>query len=58
MGDVPRSLTTLCILVGSAVGGLVPGLFGQGAFSLVALLGSVAGAVVGVWAARKIDESL
>ena len=55
---MPRSLTTLCILAGSVIGGLVPGLFGQGTFSLAALFGSAAGAVAGVWAARKIDESL
>lgn len=53
-----RSLTTLCVLVGSIIGGLVPGLFGQGSFSLAALFGSVAGAVAGVFAARRIDDAL
>lgn len=55
---MPRSLTTLCVLAGSTIGGLVPALFGQGGFSLAALFGSVAGAVAGVWAARRIDDSL
>jgi predicted MFS family arabinose efflux permease len=48
----------LCIVAGSTVGGLLPEAWGSSAFGLVSLLGSVAGAVVGVWAAARISESL
>ncbi|HVP75589.1 MAG TPA: hypothetical protein VMS63_06170 [Gaiellaceae bacterium] len=47
----------MCIAVGSAAGGFLPTVFGQGSFSVASILGSVVGGIAGVWAARRIDAS-
>jgi len=49
-----RGVLWICILVGSAIGGLLPTLAGQGAFSLASMLGSTVGAIVGVLAASRL----
>jgi hypothetical protein len=49
-----RRVLWICILVGSTIGGLLPSLAGQGAFSLASMLGSAAGGIAGVWAASRL----
>jgi uncharacterized membrane protein YeaQ/YmgE (transglycosylase-associated protein family) len=48
----------LCLFVGSTVGGLLPEAWGSSAFGVASLLGSVVGAIGGVWAASRISDSL
>jgi uncharacterized membrane protein YeaQ/YmgE (transglycosylase-associated protein family) len=48
----------LCFAVGSTLGGLVPEAWGASGLGVTAILGSVIGAVVGVWAAARISESI
>jgi uncharacterized membrane protein YeaQ/YmgE (transglycosylase-associated protein family) len=52
-----RKILWMCITVGSTIGGYLPTFLGQGAFSLASFVGGIAGAVAGVWAARRIDAS-
>jgi outer membrane lipoprotein SlyB len=47
----------MCIGVGSTVGGFLPELFGQGSFSVAAMLGSLVGGIAGIWLAIRIDAS-
>jgi len=49
-----RRVIGLCVLVGSTLGGFVPEVWGASAFGLVAFLGGGLGALVGVWAGRRI----
>ena len=49
-----RRVIGLCVLVGSTLGGFVPEVWGASAFGLVAVLGGALGALVGVWAGRRI----
>lgn len=44
-----KQLIGLGVLVGSTVGGYVPGLWGAGAFSLSSIVLGTVGALVGVW---------
>jgi hypothetical protein len=44
------------ILVGSTIGGLIPGLWGEGAFSYSSVLLSGIGAFVGLWIGFKISN--
>ncbi len=48
-----RRLTTLAMIVGGAVGGYVPSLWGAGSLSLSGLVFSAAGAAAGVWLAFR-----
>ncbi|HVM56258.1 MAG TPA: hypothetical protein VMT74_02265 [Gaiellaceae bacterium] len=52
-----RRILFMCVGVGSTIGGYLPTFVGFGAFSLVSFVGGAAGAIAGVWAARRIDES-
>ena len=52
-----RRVLFLCITAGSTIGGYLPTLVGFGTVSLVSFAGGAAGAVAGIWAARRIDES-
>jgi uncharacterized membrane protein YeaQ/YmgE (transglycosylase-associated protein family) len=46
---IVRSVTGICVLVGSTVGGFVPELWGSSSLSLASLLFATVGGVVGVW---------
>jgi uncharacterized membrane protein YeaQ/YmgE (transglycosylase-associated protein family) len=43
------------ILIGSTVGGLIPGLWGDGALSYWSVLLSAAGAFVGLWIGYRLS---
>jgi len=49
-----RSSIWIGILVGSTIGGLIPGLWGEDVFSYWSVLLSGAGAFVGLWIGFKI----
>jgi predicted MFS family arabinose efflux permease len=49
-----RSLIWIAIFIGSAIGGIIPELWGEGMFSYSSLLLSGIGALVGLWIAFKI----
>ncbi|MDX6466212.1 MAG: hypothetical protein QOI27_1252 [Gaiellaceae bacterium] len=53
--EVNKKVLGMCILIGSTVGGYLPTFVGQGSMSLASILGSAAGGVAGVVAARRID---
>ena len=55
--DMDRKILWMCITVGSTIGGYLPTVVGQGAFSLASFAGGIAGALAGIWAARRIDAS-
>jgi outer membrane lipoprotein SlyB len=50
-----RGILWICIAVGSTIGGLLPTLVGEGAFSVASVLGSTVGAVAGVAAASRLS---
>jgi outer membrane lipoprotein SlyB len=52
---VNKKVLGMCILIGSTVGGYLPTFVGQGSLSVASILGSAAGGVAGVLAARRID---
>jgi outer membrane lipoprotein SlyB len=52
---VNKKVLGMCILIGSTVGGYLPTFVGQGSLSFASILGSAAGGVAGVLAARRID---
>ena len=54
-GRMNKKVLWMCMAVGSTVGGYLPTFFGQGSFSLAAIVGSGVGAVAGVFAAQRID---
>ena len=49
-----RSVTGLCIGVGTIVGGFVPDLWGASGFSLAAVVTSALGGVAGLWFGVKL----
>ncbi len=51
-----RSAIWIGILIGSTIGGLIPQLWGDGAFSYSSLLLSGAGAFAGLWLGFKISN--
>jgi hypothetical protein len=53
-----RKILFMCITVGSTIGGYLPTFLGQGDFSIASLLGGLVGGIAGVFAARRISESL
>jgi outer membrane lipoprotein SlyB len=53
-----RRVTWLCLVAGSTAGGLLPEAWGAGAFGVASLLGSVVGAIAGIWAAARISQAL
>jgi len=44
------------MIIGSLAGGYMPTLLGAGAFSLISLLGSVAGGILGIWLAYMLTR--
>jgi predicted MFS family arabinose efflux permease len=53
-----KRVVWLGIAAGSTIGGLVPDLWGAGFFSLAGFVGSIAGALIGLWAALRVIESI
>jgi hypothetical protein len=51
-----RAPVWIGILIGSTIGGLIPELWGEGAFSYSSLLFSGAGAFAGLWIGFKISN--
>ncbi len=46
----------LGVIVGSAVGGYIPALWGAGMFSMSSVLLSALGGIVGIWLGFKINQ--
>jgi uncharacterized membrane protein YeaQ/YmgE (transglycosylase-associated protein family) len=51
-----RTYIWIGILIGSTIGGLIPGLWGEGMFSYSSLLLSGVGAFVGLWLGSKLGR--
>ena len=49
-----RSVTGLCIALGTIVGGFVPEFWGASGFSLAAVVTSALGGIVGLWAGVRL----
>lgn len=49
-----RSYIWIGILIGSTIGGLIPGLWGDGVFSYASVLLSGVGALAGLWIGFKL----
>jgi hypothetical protein len=49
-----RSVTGLCVAVGTIAGGFVPALWGASGFSLAAVLTSGLGGAAGLWLGVKL----
>ncbi len=50
-----RSVTGLCITIGTLAGGLLPSLWGDSGFSVAALLVSAVGGVAGLWVGLRLQ---
>ena len=50
-----RSVTGLCIGLGSLVGGFVPVLWGDSGFSLAAVVTTALGGIVGLWLGVRLS---
>jgi uncharacterized membrane protein YeaQ/YmgE (transglycosylase-associated protein family) len=50
-----KRILWMCIAVGSTLGGLVPEAWGASGFGVASILGSLVGAIVGVWATARIS---
>jgi len=50
-----RSFIWIGVFVGSTIGSLIPGLWGDGVFSYTSVLLSGAGALVGLWIGFKMS---
>jgi len=50
-----RSITGLCVGVGSLVGGFAPALWGDSGFSVAALLTTALGGAAGLWLGAKLS---
>jgi predicted MFS family arabinose efflux permease len=53
-----RSVTGLCILVGSTIGGFVPDLWHAGMLSLSGVVFGLAGGIAGLWVGVRLNDSL
>ena len=51
-----RSLIWIGVFIGSTIGSLIPGLWGDGVFSYSSVLLSGAGALVGLWIGFKMSS--
>ncbi len=52
----PRSLIWICVMIGSAVGGFIPALWGDGMFSMSSSILSVVGGLIGIWIGFKLSQ--
>jgi hypothetical protein len=50
-----RSVTGLCITMGTLAGGYLPVLWGDNGFSVVSLVTSALGGVAGLWLALRLQ---
>ena len=50
-----RSVTGLCIAMGTLLGGFAPALWGDSGFSLAAVLTTALGGVAGLWVGLRIQ---
>jgi uncharacterized membrane protein YeaQ/YmgE (transglycosylase-associated protein family) len=50
-----KRMLWMCLTVGSTLGGLIPEAWGASGFGVVSIVGSVIGAIAGVWAAARIS---
>jgi hypothetical protein len=50
-----RSVTGICVLVGSTIGGFVPDLWHAGMFSVSGMVLSAAGGVAGLWFGLRLN---
>ncbi len=50
-----RSVTGLCVTMGTLLGGYVPSLWGDSGFSLVSVVAAAAGGVAGLWVAIRLQ---
>ncbi len=50
-----RSVTGLCVGLGTLVGGSVPSLWGASGFSLLAVLTGAIGGLAGLWVGLKVS---
>jgi uncharacterized membrane protein YeaQ/YmgE (transglycosylase-associated protein family) len=51
-----KSMTWLLTIVGSVIGSYIPALWGDGVFSLWAIILSAVGAVIGIWIGFNLDH--
>ena len=55
--DMPRSVSGMCAVFGSFVGGYVPTLWGASSLGLESLLAGVLGGVAGVWLGVRLSDA-
>ncbi|MBX4211162.1 hypothetical protein KW783_04310 [Candidatus Parcubacteria bacterium] len=51
-----KKIIWIFMVVGSAVGGYVPALWGAGAFSFSSIILGAVGGIVGIWAGFKLSN--
>jgi len=44
------------VFIFSTIGGVIPGIFHQGIFSLAGIIGGIIGTIFGIWAAIKLNN--
>lgn len=49
-----RVLITICVLLGSTIGGYIPVMFGADLFSMYSIFGNLIGGFAGIWAGYNI----
>ena len=49
-----KKIVMIGMAFGSIVGGWIPTLWGAGAFSFVAIMGSLVGGILGIWLSFKL----
>jgi uncharacterized membrane protein YeaQ/YmgE (transglycosylase-associated protein family) len=51
-----KAWVTVCVLIGSIIGGYLPVLWGYSAFSMTSLITSAIGGIVGIWIGLKLGN--
>jgi hypothetical protein len=54
----PKSLIWIGVFVGSTVGGLIPGLWGDNILGVSSIFWSTAGGLVGIWGGFKLSKMI
>ncbi|HVZ11274.1 MAG TPA: hypothetical protein VG941_02585 [Candidatus Paceibacterota bacterium] len=54
----PRAFITIGVMIGSTVGGYIPVLWGDSAFSLVSIFFAFLGGLVGIYFGWRISQSM
>ena len=52
----PKRVILFCALVGSTLGGCVPGLWGAGGLSMSSVILSAVGGLIGIWVGVKLSR--